>query len=69
MRTMLILKKSKCPYNYACDKLKEGEEMKCPKCGKKVYWNEISCGGDGLLMCDNCEWVEDVTHKAKEANK
>jgi hypothetical protein len=32
--------------------------MKCPKCHKIAYWNEISSGGDGLFMC-KCGWVEE----------
>ena len=34
---------------------------KCPKCNEEIYSVEISSGGDDLLMCFNCDWVEDVT--------
>ena len=41
--------------------------MKCPKCkGDRLYWQQLSTGGDGLLFCPDCDWVEDPTKDDEE---
>ena len=30
----------------------------CPKCHEKVWYKEESSGGDGIVFCKKCKWVE-----------
>ena len=34
---------------------------KYSKCNGELHLYEISSGGDDLLMCTECDWIEDVT--------
>ena len=40
--------------------------MKCPICKYILTFVELSSGGDGLLTCHQCNWMEDPTKTDEE---